>query len=351
MVSRRRFCKLAVTLPAASTLFAGAQAVSTGGESSRPDVAAIDRVHILAEAEHALTLSPSLDLTTGAVPSLAAAVFLLSASEPERAEHLRQHALEHLRFLFASPASRLNSTLAETNHPEDVIALAPLAEIAQAVPFLLPALSEHPTLKALRQSLVDWFAALLASLNSSRTGGLARDHRDHTAGVWLLVATACARFTEDDHALAALRHHFKTVVLRAQIRGDGVFPHELTTRDPYRNSLFALDLLTASCELLSTRFESLWNFELQDGPGMRVIIARHAPWIADRNSWPYLADQTFFHDLPCRRPALLFAARAYERPEYATIWRTTQPAEPTQPVLLASFPIRQPLLWVSRSHP
>ena len=348
MVDRRRFCKLAFALPAVHAL--GVQAESSG-QSSRPDVAALDRTHILASADHALTLPPSLDLNTGAVPALAAGAFLLSTLEPERAQRLRDHALQHLRYLFVDPASQLNSSLAETNHPEDVIALAPLAEIAQSIPFLLPPLAEDAASNALRHSLNEWFAALLASLNSSRTGGLARDHKDHTAGVWLLVAAACARLTNDDHALAALRHLFKTVVLRAQIRGDGVFPHELTTRDPYRNSLFALDLLTASCDLLSTRFENLWSYELQDGPGMRVIIARHAPWIADRNSWPYLADQSFFHDLPCRRPALLFAARAYERPEYAAIWRAAQLPEPTRPALLAAFPVRQPLLWVSRNRP
>ena len=350
MLNRRHFCKFALALPAIAPLGNRAQLASQPGETSRPDVAALDRAHILASADHALTLAPSLDLNSGAIPALAAGNLLLRTSEPERARQLHQHALSHLHYLFVDPATQLNNSLAETNHPEDVDALAPLAEIAQSIPFLLPALSDDPGSSNTRKSLIDWFAALLASLNSSRTGGLARDHRDHTAGVWLLVAAASARLTEDDHALAALRHHFKSVVLRAQIRGDGVFPHELTTHNPYRNSLFALDLLTASCDLLSTRFESLWTYELQDGPGMRVIIARHAPWIADRNTWPYLADQAFFHDLPCRRPALLFAARAYERPEYAAIWRATLPPEPTQPTLLATFPVRQPLLWVSRNR-
>ncbi len=348
MIDRRHFCQFAAAISGAGLL--RAQAPSVGlRESSRPDVAAVDRDHILSTAEHALTLAPSHALQTGVVPALAAGLLVVRPGEPERAGHLREHARRHLEFLFVAPATRLNNTLSETNQPEDVVALAPLGEIAQAIPFLLSA--DEPSDSDLRKEVDAWFAGLLLSLNTSRTGGLARDHRDHVAGVWLLVAAACARLTTDDRALAVLRHLFKTAVVRAQIAGDGTFPHELTTRNPYRNSLFALDLLAAGCDLLSTRFESLWNFELQDGPGMRAAVAKHAPWIANRNTWPYLADQTFFHDLPCRRPALLFAARAYERPEYAAIWRDLMPAEPAEPALLATFPVRQPLLWVARSRP
>jgi len=109
-------------------------------------------------------------------------------------------------------------------------------------------------------------------------------------------------------------------------------------------------MLAGACELLSTRFESVWEYELQDGPGMRVAIAKLYPFIANRRSWPYRADAAFFTDLPLRRPALLFAARAYSRPEYAETWRTLPP-DTSNPELDRTFPIRQPLLWVTRPHP
>ena len=105
-----------------------------------------------------------------------------------------------------------------------------------------------------------------------------------------------------------------------------------------------LDLLAGACVLLSTRFDSLWDHELQDGPGMRAAISRHAPYIAAPRTWPYPSDKTHFHELPCRRPALLFAARAYSQPDYATLWRTLPP-DPVSPEILQSFPIRQPILW------
>ena len=120
---------------------------------------------------------------------------------------------------------------------------------------------------------------------------------------------------------------------------------------PYRNSLFNLDLLAGICVLLSTRFESLWDTELQDGPGMRAVIARFAPYVARRAAWPYPSDQTLFAQLPCRRPALLFAARAYAQPDYATLWRDTTPAQPADATLLRTFPIRQPILWQTQPKP
>jgi hypothetical protein len=237
---------------------------------------------------------------------------------------------------------------AKAGRPEGLIEAVHLAEVAQSIPFLSN--SEALTPEDL-VTINTWFTGYLDWLNTSRTAGLARDMRDHNGSSWLLQAAACARLNlKDDRALTTLRHQFRTSTIRAQITYDGTFPRELTTPNPYRNSLFNLDMLAACCDLLSTRFESVWTYELQDGPGMRVAFARLYPFIANRRSWPYKADAAFFTELPLRRPALLFAARAYSRPEYADTWRTL-PADTSNPELDRTFPIRQPLLWVTRPRP
>ena len=349
MLTRRTLCLSAATL--AATRLLRSQTIPT--ESTRPDLAAIDRDHILATADHALTLKPSASLTTGAIPALTAATILLRATDPLRAAACATAAAAHLRALFVTPATQLNNELADTNNPEDLVPLAPLAEIAVTLPFLTYQATLQPDLLSPTDlsAIKAWFAELLHQLNTARTAGLAKDRKDHVGGVWLLLAAACAHSLADDLALVALRHHLRSVTLRAQILADGTFPHELSTKSPYRNSLFALDLLAGATELLSTKFDSLWDFQLQDGPGLRVAIAKHAPWIANRGSWPYLSDAPLFHDLPCRRPALLLAGRAYAHPDYITIWRSLTPPEPTNPTLLAAFPIRQSLLWFTRPHP
>ena len=101
-----------------------------------------------------------------------------------------------------------------------------------------------------------WFADYFDWLNTSRLAGLARDTKSHLGSSWLLQAAAIAHLTEavNDTPIAALRHQFKSSTIRAQILADGTFPHELTTPNPYRNTLFNLDMFGGICVLLYRPF-------------------------------------------------------------------------------------------------
>lgn len=396
--TRRTFFTQAATLLLTPRLL-----LSQSKSTARPDVAAIDHDRILQAAAHYLT-QPTVPLTvqpaphspgtthdfysepedfwpdpanpagpyhshTGPpnpdaftahrdallnlslyVPTLTAAFVLTNE------ERYAQQAVSHLKAWFIdsttsmTPSMEYAQTIQPTKagRPEGVVEAVHLAEVAQSIPFLTNSEALSPTDLT---TLQKWFAAYLDWLNTSRLAGLVRDRKDHHGTSWLLQAAACAHLdTKDDRPLTTLRHQYKSVTLRAQIVFDGSFPHELTTPNPYRNSLFNLDMLAAICVLLSTRFESVWDYELQDGPGMRAAIARHFPFILNRSAWPYAADATHFTDLPIRPPSLLFAARAYNRPEYADLWKTLPP-DPIIPELQRTFPIRQPLLWVTRPKP
>ncbi|HEY6413701.1 MAG TPA: alginate lyase family protein [Edaphobacter sp.] len=400
--TRRAFCSLAATLLLSRQLPAQS-APSTSASTTRPNVAAIDHDRIMAAAKLYLT-QPITPLTTLSakrspgtphdfyseaedywpdptsttspynqrsgppnpeafvahrdallnlslyVPALAAA-FILTHDE----QYAKQ-ALAHLHAWFIDPATSMTPSLqfaqvippANTGRLEGLVEAVHLAEVAQSIPFLTNVEALSATDLAAIQK---WFADYLEWLTNSRLAGLARDQKNHHGSSWLLQAAACANLnTKDDRPLTTLRHQFKTTTIRAQIQADGGFLHELTLPNPYRMSLFNLDMLAATCVLLSTRFESVWDYELQDGPGMRVALAHHFPFILNRGTWPYRADATHFNALPIRRPSLLFAARAYSRPEYADLWKTLPP-DTTIPELQRTFPIRQPLLWVTRSHP
>jgi hypothetical protein len=317
-----------------------------------------------------------------AVPTLAAAHLLTGE------QRYADHAALHLRAWFVDPATSMAPSLdfgqvvasSATSSPSEdrvtvrdnssfgavpvasaggrfqgILETLPLAEIAQAIPFVASsgALSEAD-IKALHA----WFAAYLLWLTQPHDSGprlaaLARDRKDHHATSWLLQVSAYTTLSvpegdvakSEDSGLAELRHRFKTVTLRAQIAADGTFPHELTSVTPYRDSLFNLDLMAGVCQLLSTRFESVWDYSLEDGPGMRSAIAYHFPFVADRGLWPFRADTTHFGELPGRRASLLLSARAYQRPEYAALWKTLPP-DPATPEILRTLPIHQPLLWV-----
>jgi hypothetical protein len=255
----------------------------------------------------------------------------------------------------ASTQTQAAPTAPPAGRFEGILETLPLAEVAIAIPFLAnsPALTSADS-----AALKTWFSAYLRWLtepqdSGPRLGALARDQKNHHGSSWLLQVAAYSILTAPESTapiaeakpFVELRHRFRTVTLRAQINADGSFPHELPSPTPYRDSLFNLDLLAAVCQLLSTRFDSVWEYELEDGPGMRSAIAYHFPFIANRGLWPFRADITHFDQLPGRRASLLFTARAYQRPEYATLW-TKLPPDPAAPDVLRTLPIHQPLLWI-----
>jgi hypothetical protein len=304
------------------------------------------------------------------VPALAAAGLL--TADPQYS----QHAALHLRAWFIDPATKMNprldyghvpaisptttsTTLTSKPPPggtvEGILETLPLVEVAQAIPFLAAsgALTDSDL-----TALQTWFSAYLHWLTDPQDSGprlaaLARDRKDHHGVSWMLQVSAYTLFTTpetgapraESKSMDDLRHRFRTVTLRAQISSEGVFTHELTSATPYRDSLFSLDMIAAICHLISTRFESVWEYQLDDGPGMRAAIAYHFPFIANRSRWPFRADNVNFTQLPSRRASLLLAAPIYQRPEYAALWKSLPP-DPASPEVLRTLPIHQPLLWV-----
>ncbi len=380
-LTRREFTTAALSLCAAHTLRAQSP------EPTHASVAAMEHDRVLAQAKSALT-APITTLTSIPAPLGAPGDFVSqlasSLDEPSAREtklfraHARalrdfsatvaaltaafvisgdkayaNRAAEHLNAWFVAPETRMNPQPnlagilvipADTGTPAGIMDLVPLAEVARASSFLLDSPGLSPDAQA---SINAWFADFAAWLRSFPPMTLARDTKDHRASAWLLLSSAIARATRDDKNLDDCRHRFRRSTLRNQVAGDGRFPQELATANPYRNTLMNFDLLAGLCQLLTSPFDDVWHYELQDGPGMRAVAAFLFPLIADRNKWPYIADAEHFRDLPGRRPALLFAGRAFIQPQYIDLWRTLPPAIP--PEIAASFPIRQPLLWTARA--
>jgi hypothetical protein len=314
-------------------------AVGATSTQTRIDFAKVDRARILTAAATALgrTVTPTSDAESDSflqmtldLPALAAAVQIDPTREAE------YHAKAH-QTLLAWFGTR-NSLKIEISGFEGLLPLCQLAEVAVGIPFLaLP--------DTLASAIHRWFKGYLSYLTTDETAGLARDARDRHGCSWLLQVAAYAKLLDDDETLQAARVRYRHATLRAELNADGFFAQDLRSADPFRYSLMDLDMLAGVCTLLSTRFESLWDAELQDGPGMRGAIARHAPYIAKPIIWPYPSDAEHFMDLPGRRPALAFAARAYAQPEYASLFLTLH--ETKVPDLLRTTPIRQPLLWLT----
>jgi hypothetical protein len=293
---------------------------------SFPDVAAIERARILATAPTALAAKPTtLPALSSSIATLASAFILTKDAK------------------YAEVAVALLPALTAYKPGADVLALIPIAEIAVAFRFIYDSMST---------TQFEAFSGMLSNIQLFLTTDpemtLARDRHDHRASAWLLISCAIARFQKDDKTLDANRRIFRKPTLRNQIDNEGQFHEELATPNPYRNSLFNFDLLCGVCQLLASPFDLLWDYELPDGIGLHVAVAALYPVIADRNKWPGVSDAQHFRELPGRRPGLLFAGRAYKRPEYVELWRSLPPEIP--PSLAETFPIREPLLWISRAQ-
>ncbi len=218
-----------------------------------------------------------------------------------------------------------------------------LAELARASAFLCAAADTPP---ADADALREWFTSLLIWLTTSRKGEIAREAKDLQAICWLAQAAELARFTRDDKTLRDCTHRFRDQLLRL-MSFDGNFAFALHTKRPYAASMFTLECLGSACESLSTPFESLWNFTLPDGRGMRSAVAWASQFLASRAKWPYVADAHLFGEQPIRNNALLFAGRAYNRQTDIDLWKSLRP-DRDNVELKREHPTTQPGLWAMR---
>jgi hypothetical protein len=324
MLTRRGFCVW--SLAAMGSLAPGAAL----GQRAMENVAAMERERVLAEAGRDVEPRNAIEFSARVAVLTAAFVLTQEEAHAGRARELLNTWLLAADTKLGPPAKL------------GVMGMIPLAEVAVALRFLVDFL-EPEMLAALRA----FFKDAQVYLQTDHDALLARDKSDVRGAAWLLESAAFARALPDENALIACRRWFRSSALRKEVSADGTFPEEIASPNPLRNTLFHFDLLTGACQLLSTPFENLWNVELMDGPGMRVIVAWLYPRIKDRAQWGAVADAQFFREVPLRRPGFLFSGRAYDRAEYVELWNSEPAGVPS--VLAASVPIREPLLWTARA--
>ena len=278
------------------------------------------------------------------MPALTAAWLLTKKRE------YADHAIAHLRAWFVTPATRMNPNLEyaqaihgiSTGRSIGIIDTVHLVEVAQAALVLERA---GVLAGSDQQGTRAWFAAYLDWLTNSKHGQQERDAKNNHGSCWLLQAAGFATYTGSGAVRDDCRKRLKTILFPQQIAPNGSFALELVRTKPYSYSLFNLDILGMSAQVLSTPADNLWTWNLPDGRGLKTCFRFMVPYIENKKSWPYLPDVEYFNDLPVRQPDLLFAGLAYQKPGYITLWRRLK-ADPTVPEIIRNHPIRQPLLWI-----
>jgi hypothetical protein len=260
------------------------------------------------------------------------------------------HARRHLRAWFVDDATRMNPNLqyaqaihgVTTGRGTGIIDTTHLVEVARAIEKLraggaLPDGEFRPVQR--------WFADYTRWMTTHPNGIEERDAKNNHGTCWVMQVAAFAAVTGDRAQSEMCRARFKTVLVPAQMAANGSFPLELERTKPYGYSLFNLDAMAATCQILSTPDDSVWTFELPDGRGMKKAVAFMAPYIRDKRAWPHPRDVQYFDEWPMRHAALLFAGLAFGRADYVDLWRTLEPDSDVEEVVRNYF-IRQPVLWV-----
>ena len=260
-----------------------------------------------------------------------------------------QHACEHLRAWFVTPATRMNPNLefsqgvhgVSTGRSYGIIDTLHLVEVARAASIVAPGLLSAQDAAAVK----DWFRSYLQWMKTSGKGKQERAALNNHATCWALQAAEFARFIADSETRDEVRQQYIDVLLPDQMGTDGSFPKELARTKPYSYSIFNFDVMTTLCQSLKGVGTGLLTFQLADGRGICKAAAFLYPYLKDKSTWPYRKDVEHFDALPARSPGLLFAGLACDQQQYIALWKTMNP-DPTDPEIIRNYPVRQPLLWV-----
>ena len=277
-----------------------------------------------------------------------------------------EHARRHLRAWFVESATRMNADLryaqaihgVTTGRGTGIIDTIHLVEVARAIEVLrrggmLPDEEFQP--------IRGWFADYVGWMTTHPNGIEERDAKNNHGTCWVMQVAAFASLTGDRESLDMCRTRFKNVLLPTQIAADGSFPLELERTKPYGYSLFNLDAMATTCQILDgpadrlrkgfgaqeagRHEDTLWTFQLADGRGMRRALAYMAPFVADKQRWQRPRDVQYFDQWPMRHAALLFGGLALGEPRYVDLWKTLKADSDVEEVV-RNFFIRQPVLWV-----
>lgn len=263
-----------------------------------------------------------------------------------------EHAADHLRAWFLDKDTLMNPNLqyAQAIHGRVTGRGTGIIDTLQLVEVFRGASAIEPSgvlSKAEQEGLRHWVSEYLMWLTTSRYGRDERDATNNHGTCWVMQAAEFATFTGNAGLQRDLRRRFESVLLPGQMAPNGSFPRELGRSKPYSYSLFNLEAMSGVCQILSTPEDNLWKFQLPDGRCMGKGVAFMYPYIADKKKWPYPADVMYFDNWPLRQQSLLFAGLALDRPKYLALWRKLSPVPKTEEAV-RNYPIRQPVLWVSR---
>lgn len=238
-----------------------------------------------------------------------------------RDEKYAKHASTVLRTWFLDPKTRMNPNL---NFGQGIPGISPgrgigmietraMYRAIDAAILLRPSqswpASDHAALK-------NWFREFLKWSIESPLGKDEADERNNHGTYYDVQVVAYAIFT-DQADLARKQFEVTRARIASQIEPDGSQPHELarTLSWGYVN-MNALGFTTLA-RLGDSVGVDLWNFNTQDGRGIRKAVEWIVPYAAGEKEWTFKQIKPRAFDITI--PLLEIGALKYKNSEYSTV--------------------------------
>lgn len=261
-------------------------------------------------------------------------------------------ALTHVRAWFIDAETMMNPNLqyaqaingVATGRGIGIIDTIQLMEVVEGLEAMEPAKSMDTRILMGAKS---WFRHYITWLTTHPYGHDEMNAKNNHGTCWVMQTACFARFVGDDETIRFCADRYKTVLLPTQMAPDGSFPLELKRTKPYGYSIFNLDAMTTICQLLSTPQDDLWSFTTPDGKNIKQAITFLAPYLADKNRWPYMHDVMHWESWPVAQPALVFGAAAYQQQQWFDEWKRLEHNTHDEEVI-RNLPVRHPIIWFNR---
>lgn len=261
-----------------------------------------------------------------------------------------EKAMEHCKAWFVDTATMMNPNLLYaqaikgrvTGRGIGIIDAIQLMEVAQGLYIMRDAPGMD---QKVLQKIKGWFNAYLHWVTTHQYGIDEMNAANNHGTCWVMQVACFARFTGDIKLMDFCRDRYKTVLLPDQMAKDGSFPRELDRTKPYGYSLFNLDAMATTCQILSTPQIDLWNFQTPDGRSIKKAIEFMFPYIQDKSKWPFKQDVMYWEQWPVAQPSLIFGAEQYGDKRWFATWQGLNHF-PEVEEIIRNLPVRNPLIWL-----
>lgn len=263
-------------------------------------------------------------------------------------------AMEHLRAWFIDTTTMMNPNMLYaqairgicTGRGVGIIDAGQLMDVAQSV--LILEKSHYVSGKEITQ-IKEWFTQFLAWLTTHPYGIDEMNAKNNHGTWWHAQVASYARLVGDEKVLQLCRNHYQKIILPNQMASNGSFPEELARTKPYSYSLFNLDATAALLWILSDKTFTDWNFNLQDGRGLKKGLEFMLPYLRNKTKWTGGKDVDHWDGQPEARQFMLFAALAGKNSSWYDLWKSLSEKNESDESRF-SMMIKNPIIWIGLNN-